>query len=139
MSDRSPREDRFLITFETWAEHLPDNSFDLRIVGHSDEYRLRPSVEGVPDAQGLPEFTDIFGSNITDIETLDNLDAFYTRGYLIAVSVSAATSGDAWAEIVSIFPDARLASGEPEIAGIPSRSAPNGLRKLEAIASMKPA
>ncbi|NTF17718.1 hypothetical protein G6L37_04845 [Agrobacterium rubi] len=79
---------RNVITFATWAEQLPDTPFEMRIVGRNDEYRLRASISGMPGTEGFPECTDAFGSNITDLATINDLDDFYVQGRVIEATVS---------------------------------------------------
>jgi hypothetical protein len=96
---------RFLISVETWAERWPETSFPFWQTGGGCEYRLRASVEGMPSAQGLPDKTDIFGSNISDLAVLEEFDEFYAPGTMLCSLVDAVEEADAWAEVEHHFPD----------------------------------
>lgn len=96
---------RFLISVETWTEAWPETTFHFWPTGGGCEYRLRPGVAGVPAIEGLPDRTDIFGSNISDLEVLGDFDQFYAAGTMLCMLVDATGEVDAWSEVERHFPD----------------------------------
>lgn len=101
----APEMRRFLISVETWAESWPDTSFHFWQTGGGCEYRLRPWVAGMPTTEGLPDRTDIFGSNIGDLEVLEDFDQYYAAGTMLCMLVDASDEAEAWIEIERHFPD----------------------------------
>lgn len=96
---------RFLISVETWAESWPETSFHFWPTGGGCEYRLRPGVAGLPMIEGLPDRTDIFGSNISDLDVLGDFDQFYAAGTMLCMLIDASDEAEAWIEVGRHFPD----------------------------------
>jgi hypothetical protein len=59
----------------------------------------------MPSAEGLPERSDIFGSNIGDLEVLEDFDHFYAPGSMLCMLIDARDEAAAWLDIEGHFPD----------------------------------
>jgi hypothetical protein len=101
----APEMHRFLISVETFTESWPETSFHYWETGGGCEYRLKPSLAGMPSTEGLPDRTDIFGSNIADLEVLEDFDQFYAPGSMLCMLIDARDEAAAWLDIEGHFPD----------------------------------
>lgn len=93
---------RFWMSIESWMEEWPDNApFFFWQSGQGGEYRLRPSVIGTPEAEGLPPLG--VATNLDD-ETFDRM--FISNG-MVCMLVDAPDEAGAWETVRRCFPDMR--------------------------------